>query len=128
MSEGKFRRKAWKMCISFGLADQSEPDPTNHHETAHNSFWSIEAYREFVSDIFGLRVAWQARKHFAQIYNNLIRRDLAGFVMYVERDPFILHALVMGYENPDIALNCGSMMREVRLMFLWEVWISQAQM
>ncbi|KAL0586968.1 hypothetical protein ABG067_003308 [Albugo candida] len=23
-----------------------------------------------------------------------------------------MHALVMGYENPDIALNCGSMMRE----------------
>nr|CCA14237.1 calciumbinding protein putative [Albugo laibachii Nc14] len=57
-------------------------------------------------------IPFEARKHFAQIYNNLIRRDLAGFVMYVERDPFILHALMLGYENPDIALNCGSMMRE----------------
>lgn len=55
----------------------------------------------------------QARKHFAQVYNNLIRRDLSGFVGYVERHPEILSELVAGYENPEIALNCGTMLREV---------------
>lgn len=56
----------------------------------------------------------QARKHFAQVYNNLMRRDLSGFVVYVERQPQLLSLLVAGYENADIALNCGTMLREVR--------------
>lgn len=43
-----------------------------------------------------------------------MRRDLSGFVGYVERQPEILSALVVGYENAEIALNCGTMLREVR--------------
>lgn len=50
------------------------------------------------------------------MYNNLIRRDLSGFVGYVERHADILSTLVAGYENPEIALNCGTMLREVRLV------------
>lgn len=60
------------------------------------------------------KLPFEARKHFAQVYNNLMRRDLSGFVGYVERHPEILSALVAGYENPEIALNCGTMLREVR--------------
>lgn len=59
------------------------------------------------------QLPFEARKHFAQVFNNLMRRDLAGFVGYVERNPELLSTLVAGYENPDIALNCGSMLREV---------------
>ncbi|ETW05200.1 hypothetical protein H310_04191 [Aphanomyces invadans] len=55
---------------------------------------------------------FEARKHVAQIYNNFIRRDLSGFVAYIERQPQIMSALVRGYENADIALNCGTMLRE----------------
>lgn len=58
------------------------------------------------------KLPFEARKQFAQVYNNLIRRDLAGFAVYVERQPDILPSLVAGYENPEIALNCGSMLRE----------------
>lgn len=43
-----------------------------------------------------------------------MRRDLSGFVLYVERQPQLLSLLVAGYENADIALNCGTMLREVR--------------
>jgi len=57
---------------------------------------------------------FEARKQFAQVFNNLMRRDLAGFVGYVERNAELLSTLVAGYENPDIALNCGTMLREVR--------------
>lgn len=60
------------------------------------------------------KLPFEARKQFAQVYNNLMRRDLAGFVSYVERKPEILSALVAGYENPEVALNCGTMLREVR--------------
>ncbi|CAK4712556.1 unnamed protein product [Aphanomyces euteiches] len=55
---------------------------------------------------------FEARKHVAQIYNNFMRRDLGGFVAYIERQPQIISALVRGYENSDIALNCGTMLRE----------------
>ncbi|DAZ93625.1 TPA: hypothetical protein N0F65_003765 [Lagenidium giganteum] len=58
------------------------------------------------------KIPFEARKHFAQVYNNLIRRDLSGFVAYVDKQPVILSALVAGYENAEIALNCGSMLRE----------------
>ncbi|KAG2779702.1 hypothetical protein JG687_00015178 [Phytophthora cactorum] len=58
------------------------------------------------------KLPFEARKQFAQVYNNLMRRDLAGFVSYVERKPEILSALVAGYENSDVALNCGTMLRE----------------
>lgn len=57
---------------------------------------------------------FEARKQFAQVFNNLMRRDLAGFVGYVERNAELLSTLVAGYEDPDIALNCGTMLREVR--------------
>ncbi|ETI53985.1 hypothetical protein F442_03122 [Phytophthora nicotianae P10297] len=63
--------------------------------------------------IMGLdKLPFEARKQFAQVYNNLMRRDLAGFVSYVDRKPEILSALVAGYENAEVALNCGTMLRE----------------
>ncbi|KAJ0407280.1 hypothetical protein ATCC90586_003138 [Pythium insidiosum] len=55
---------------------------------------------------------FEARKHFAQVYCNLVRRNLSGFVVYLDRNADVLSVLVAGYENPDIALNCGSMLRE----------------
>ncbi|EQC37948.1 calcium binding protein 39 [Saprolegnia diclina VS20] len=58
------------------------------------------------------KLPFEARKHVAQIYNNLMRRDLGGFVAYVERQPQIISALVRGYEHSEIALNCGTMLRE----------------
>ncbi|KUF76522.1 Calcium-binding protein 39 [Phytophthora nicotianae] len=52
--------------------------------------------------IMGLdKLPFEARKQFAQVYNNLMRRDLAGFVSYVDRKPEILSALVAGYENAE---------------------------
>lgn len=59
------------------------------------------------------KLPFEARKQFAQVYNNLMRRDLAGFVSHTEGKPEILSALVAGYENPEVALNCGTMLREV---------------
>jgi len=42
-----------------------------------------------------------------------MRRDLSGFVAYIEHQPAVMTALINGYENADIALNCGTMLREV---------------
>ncbi|KAF1324382.1 Calcium-binding protein, partial [Globisporangium splendens] len=76
------------------------------------------------------KLPFEARKHFAQVFNNLMRRDLSGFVGYVERQPEILSALVAGYENPEIALNCGTMLREsirheliaAKLLYSSDLW------
>uniref|UniRef100_K3WY23 Mo25-like protein n=1 Tax=Globisporangium ultimum (strain ATCC 200006 / CBS 805.95 / DAOM BR144) TaxID=431595 RepID=K3WY23_GLOUD len=81
--------------------------------------------------IIGLdKLPFEARKHFAQVFNNLMRRDLSGFVGYVEQQPEILSALVAGYENPEIALNCGTMLREsirheliaAKLLYSSDLW------
>ncbi|GAB9463546.1 hypothetical protein Gpo141_00001001 [Globisporangium polare] len=76
------------------------------------------------------KLPFEARKHFAQVFNNLMRRDLSGFVGYVERQPEILSALVVGYENAEIALNCGTMLREsirhellaAKLLYSSDLW------
>ncbi|RHY24079.1 hypothetical protein DYB25_007661, partial [Aphanomyces astaci] len=68
---------------------------------------------------------FEARKHVAQIYNNFIRRDLSGFVTYIERQPQIMSTLVRGYENADIALNCGTMLREAlarQVLYSDDLW------
>ena len=57
---------------------------------------------------------FEARKHVAQIYNNLMRRDLGNFVAYVGQHPELIRQLMLGYEVAEIALNCGTMLREVR--------------
>jgi calcium binding protein 39 len=55
---------------------------------------------------------FEARKDTAQIFNNIVRKDLAGFASYIEQNFHVVHMLIDGYNQPDIALNCGSMIRE----------------
>lgn len=59
-------------------------------------------------------VPFESRKDIALIFNNLIRKDIAEFVdyVYIHRVKIIV-SLVNGYHNNDIALSCGSMIREV---------------
>ncbi|XP_072034243.1 LOW QUALITY PROTEIN: calcium-binding protein 39-like [Amphiura filiformis] len=61
------------------------------------------------------RIEFEAKKDVALIYNNLLRRQigtLATTVDYIVNKENILFTLVKGYESPDIALNCGTMLRE----------------
>ena len=57
----------------------------------------------------------QAKKDVVAVFNNLLRRQLGTRSPTVEylctREP-ILYTLVSGYENPDIALHCGMILRE----------------
>jgi len=58
-------------------------------------------------------IPFEARKDAALIFNNLIRKNVADFASYVEGNyDVIVRQLVSGYEHSDIALNCGSMVRE----------------
>lgn len=61
------------------------------------------------------RLDFEAKKDVAQIFNNILRRQIgtrSPTVEYVCTKDVILFLLVRGYENQEIALNCGTMLRE----------------
>lgn len=61
------------------------------------------------------RIEFEAKKDVAQIFNNILRRQIGARLPTVEHictKQEILFNLMKGYENKDIALNCGSMLRE----------------
>jgi len=61
------------------------------------------------------KLDFEAKKDVAAIFNNLLRRtsgNRSPTVEYLCRSTAILNSLVLGYENPDVALNCGTMLRE----------------
>jgi hypothetical protein len=59
------------------------------------------------------RFEFEARKDVAQVYNFVLRQKKVQAVEYVKQHPAILRALVDGYNDPEIALSCGSILREV---------------
>lgn len=48
----------------------------------------------------------------SQIFSNLVRKDIEGFVQYVEAKPEVVKNLIGAYGNTDIALHGGAMLRE----------------
>jgi len=61
------------------------------------------------------KIEFEAKKDVAQIFNNILRRQIGTRTPTVEHictKPDILFKLMEGYEKHDIALNCGSMLRE----------------
>lgn len=61
------------------------------------------------------RIEFEAKKDVAQIFNNILRRQIgtrSPTVEYICTKPDILFTLIRGYEKHEIALNCGSMLRE----------------
>lgn len=61
------------------------------------------------------KIEFEAKKDVAQIFNNILRRQIgtrSPTVEYICTKPEILFTLMKGYEKHDIALHCGSMLRE----------------
>jgi len=61
------------------------------------------------------KIEFEAKKDVAQIFNNILRRQIGArspTVEYICTKPEILFDLMKGYDKHDIALNCGSMLRE----------------
>ncbi|KAG8958866.1 hypothetical protein FRC03_008737, partial [Tulasnella sp. 419] len=62
------------------------------------------------------RFDFESRKDVAQIFNNLLRRQIGSrwpTVEYLCSKPDIVFATLKGYENEDIALNTGMILREM---------------
>lgn len=55
---------------------------------------------------------FEARKDVAMIYNFILRQRNQEAVEYILKNDQILHMLVKGYDDTDMALNCGSILRE----------------
>eukprot|EP00010_Vexillifera_abyssalis_P007680 CAMPEP_0201544908 /NCGR_PEP_ID=MMETSP0173_2-20130828/1518_1 /ASSEMBLY_ACC=CAM_ASM_000268 /TAXON_ID=218659 /ORGANISM="Vexillifera sp., Strain DIVA3 564/2" /LENGTH=334 /DNA_ID=CAMNT_0047953189 /DNA_START=27 /DNA_END=1031 /DNA_ORIENTATION=- len=58
---------------------------------------------------------FEAKKDLVAVFNNLLRRQVGGrspTVEYICRNTSILDALTEGYEDPEVALCCGAMLRE----------------
>ncbi|PAV83575.1 hypothetical protein WR25_10856 [Diploscapter pachys] len=61
------------------------------------------------------KLDFESKKDVAQIFNNLLRRQIgtrSPTVEYLGARPEILVTLAHGYENGEIAVTCGSMLRE----------------
>lgn len=58
----------------------------------------------------------QAKKDVSQIFNNLLRRQIGTrwpTVEYLTTKPDVIFTALKGYENPDVALNTGMILREM---------------
>ncbi|KAG2216506.1 hypothetical protein INT45_013084 [Circinella minor] len=61
------------------------------------------------------KLDFEAKKDVAQIFNNLLRRQIGSrlpTVEYLCTREELLFALLKGYEHPEVALNCGLILRE----------------
>uniref|UniRef100_A0A182PCL8 Calcium-binding protein 39 n=1 Tax=Anopheles epiroticus TaxID=199890 RepID=A0A182PCL8_9DIPT len=61
------------------------------------------------------RIEFESKKDVAQIFNNILRRQIGSrspTVEYICTMPVLLFTLMDGYEHQEIALNCGTMLRE----------------
>lgn len=61
------------------------------------------------------RIDFEGKKDVAQVFNNVLRRQIgtrSPTVEYICTKPEILFTLIAGYEHQEIALNCGTMLRE----------------
>jgi len=61
------------------------------------------------------KIDFEGKKDVAQVFNNILRRQIGTrlpTVEYICTKPEILFTLMRGYETQEIALNCGTMLRE----------------
>ncbi|KAF9960444.1 mo25 protein [Mortierella alpina] len=118
--DGPEKRKATEdvskilVAIKTMLYGDSENDPAP--ETVAQL--AGEVYSNNVLEILVNYIAkfeFEAKKDVAQIFNNLLRRQIGSrwpTVEYLCTHAQILFTLIHGYDNQEIALNCGMILRE----------------
>lgn len=92
--------------------DSSEPQTEQVAQLAHEMY-DNNMMLLLVQNL--AKVDFEGRKDVAQIFNNLLRRQIgtrAPTVEYLVNKKEIILELMKGYETQEIALNCGMMLRE----------------
>ncbi|VDC04990.1 unnamed protein product [Peniophora sp. CBMAI 1063] len=116
---GEARRKASEE-ISKGLQQikgllygDGEPVPELLAQLAQETY-STDLLYHLVTHI--AKFDFESRKDVVQIFNNLLRRQIGSrwpTVEYISGKREVLFAALAGYENEDIALNTGMILREM---------------
>jgi hypothetical protein len=58
-------------------------------------------------------ISFETRKDFVALFNHLVRHDTQRFAThYLAHHSGVLYQIVDGYASTEIALNCGTMLRE----------------
>jgi calcium binding protein 39 len=114
--------------IKFMLYGDGEKEPVASDVSklceAHLSSNLLLRYLEHIE-----RLEFEARKDVAQIYNYLLRQRKDKAIPYITEHPQILAMLVSGYDNPEIALNSGSILREcIRHSSLTEIILNNDEL
>ncbi|XP_065056108.1 calcium-binding protein 39-like [Rhopilema esculentum] len=97
--------------ILFGAGDQ-EPQ-TELVAQLSQEFYSQQLFASLIRNLS--KLDFEAKKDVVQIFNNILRRQIgtrSPTVEYIHNEEHILFSLLKGYENPDISLHCGMMLRE----------------
>ncbi|CAF2722152.1 unnamed protein product [Rotaria sp. Silwood2] len=107
----------------FGPRDGSSEPAISDVSQLCSGIYSQELITTMINNLS--RVTFEDRKEIVAIFNNLLRRQVGAkypAVDHIIQRPGILFKLIEGYENADIALNCGMMLREcVRVQELAEI-------
>jgi len=112
--------------LLYGTNDQQREQ--SHHSHSHHPSESQTdiAVAQLAQEIYNTnllsilinnltKIEFEAKKDVAQIFNNILRRQIgtrSPTVEYICTKPEIIFILIRGYEKHEIALNCGSMLRE----------------
>lgn len=104
----------------YGTNDQHQPN--QHQNESQTDIAVAQLAQEIYNSnlLFALinnlpKIEFEAKKDVAQIFNNILRRQIgtrSPTVEYICTKPEIIFTLIRGYEKHEIALNCGSMLRE----------------
>lgn len=89
-----------------------EPSPDTVAQISQE-FYNNDLIVQLVNHLAELE--FESKKDVAQIINNLLRRKIgtrAPTVEYLCSNDKVLFTLIKGYDNPEIALNCGMILRE----------------
>jgi hypothetical protein len=107
------RFSSFPVQTSFYMTLYSEPVPELFAQLAQETY-STDLLHLLVVHI--ARFDFEARKDVVQIFNNLLRRQIGArwpTVEYISGKREVLFAALDGYENEDIALNTGMILREM---------------
>ncbi|KAH7720171.1 Cab39 protein [Aphelenchoides avenae] len=120
----------WLQAVKLIIYGQDNQEP----HTEHVAQLAQETYNANVLPLLIrnlTKLDFESKKDVALIFNNLLRRQIgtrSPTVEYLCARPEILLILVKGYESPDIAITCGTMLREcVRHEHLAKIIIQSEQ-
>jgi calcium binding protein 39 len=103
------KRLSQMKAILYGSEEKVEVD----EEKALELCASIQQDGLMLALIANLNILpFEGRKDASQIFNNLIHKNINNFVSYMRDNIASVFTLIDSYALPDVALCCGSMLRE----------------